>query len=76
MYAAEADLPTHFSFKMDYVIDFKANGNKTELVITEYGWTQGEMLKRSIIGMNQSLIVDKKILRKTCRNVIGECSAT
>lgn len=52
---AEAGLPPDFPFKIDYVIEFKANGSKTELVITEYGWTQGEMLKRSIIGMNQSL---------------------
>ncbi len=46
---AEAGLPPDFPFKIDYIIDFKTNGNKTELVITEYGWTQGEMLKRSII---------------------------
>ncbi|MGY4690983.1 SRPBCC family protein [Salibacterium sp. K-3] len=51
----EAGMPSDFPYKIDYIIDFKAEENKTELVITQYGWSPGEMQKRAITGMNQSL---------------------
>lgn len=37
------------------MIEFIAKGERTELKITEHGWTDGEMLKYAITGMNQSL---------------------
>lgn len=51
----QADVPSDFPRNIDFVIEFIAKGERTELKITEYGWTVGEMLKYAILGMNQSL---------------------
>jgi len=38
------------------VITFKAlNDDRTELTVTEYGWTPGQMMKFSRMGMEQCL---------------------
>ncbi len=52
---AQIGLPADFPANVDMVIEFFARGEQTELKITEYGWTPGEMLKYAIMGMNQSL---------------------
>ncbi|RJE90819.1 SRPBCC domain-containing protein [Paenibacillus sp. 1011MAR3C5] len=51
----EAGVPSDFPRNIEFVIEFIAKGERTELKITEYGWTAGEMLKYAIMGMNQSL---------------------
>lgn len=52
---AEVGLPTDFPAIVEFVIDFTSKGKQTELKITEYGWTSGEMLDNAIMGTNQSL---------------------
>lgn len=52
---AEAGLPSDFPSNVEFVIEFSSIGERTELKITEYGWTPGEMLKYALLGMNQSL---------------------
>ena len=37
--------PADFPINIEFVIEFIANGAQTELRITEYGWTVGEMMK-------------------------------
>jgi uncharacterized protein YndB with AHSA1/START domain len=44
-----------FPANIEFVIEFMAKGNQTELKITEYGWSASEMRRYAIIGMNQSL---------------------
>lgn len=51
----QANVPSDFPRNIEFVIEFIAKGERTEIKITEYGWTAGEMLKYAIIGMNQSL---------------------
>ncbi len=34
---------------------FKAKGSMTEITITEYGWTPGQMMVYSYAGMQQSI---------------------
>jgi uncharacterized protein YndB with AHSA1/START domain len=49
-------LPPEFPRDQRCLIQFKALGSgKTELTVTEFGWTEGPMLKMSETGMNQSL---------------------
>jgi uncharacterized protein YndB with AHSA1/START domain len=52
---AQMGLPTDFPKEIEFVIEFKAQGDQTELTITEYGWTMGQMSEYAVIGMNQSL---------------------
>lgn len=53
---AKLGMPPDFPQDQLHVIAFKDLGNgRTELTITEYGWTVGQMLKFSEIGMNQCL---------------------
>ncbi|MCQ6562806.1 SRPBCC family protein [Paenibacillus mendelii] len=52
---AQIGLPSDFPANVEFVIEFVAKGEQTELKITEYGWTPGEMVKYAIMGMNQSL---------------------
>ncbi|WP_159884524.1 SRPBCC family protein [Paenibacillus puerhi] len=52
---AQAGVPSDFPRHIEFVIEFIAKGERTDLKITEFGWTVGEMLKYAIMGMNQSL---------------------
>lgn len=51
----QAGVPADFPRHIEFVIEFIAKGERTELKIMEFGWTVGEMLKHAITGMNQSL---------------------
>lgn len=49
-------LPADFPQNQKHVVTFKDLGNgKSELTITEYGWTPGHMMEMSKLGMNQCL---------------------
>ena len=50
-------LPPDFPKELRTVIVFKAKGDMTELTITEYDWTVGQMYVYSLAGLHQS--VDK-----------------
>jgi uncharacterized protein YndB with AHSA1/START domain len=52
---AQVGMPPDFPKEIKMVIEFKAQGDQTELTITEYDWTVGPMSKNSVAGMNQSL---------------------
>ncbi len=51
---SQAGIPD-FPKNIEFVIEFIAKGNQTELKIMEFGWSASEMRKYAIIGMNQSL---------------------
>lgn len=51
---AQAGVPD-YPKEIEFVIEFKALGEQTELTITESGWTPGQMAEYAVIGMNQSL---------------------
>lgn len=52
----DVGMPPDFPKEVKFVMEFKALGvAKTELTITEYNWTLGQMSKYAVIGMNQSL---------------------
>ena len=49
-------MPADFPTDQRQVIEFKSAGEgKTELTVTEYGWTVGQMMEMSKMGMNQCL---------------------
>lgn len=49
-------MPSDFPVDQLQVITFKALGEgKTELTVTEYGWTPGQMMEMSRMGMEQCL---------------------
>jgi len=49
-------MPDDFPTDQRHTIDFKAKGdNQTQLTVTEYGWTVGQMMEMSKMGMNQCL---------------------
>ncbi len=52
---AQAGVPSDFPNNIDFVVEFVGKDGRTELRITEYGWTAGEMMKYAVMGMNQSL---------------------
>jgi uncharacterized protein YndB with AHSA1/START domain len=52
---AQVGMPPDFPKEIKFVIEFKAQGDQTELTITEYDWTMGQMSKYAVMGMNQSL---------------------
>lgn len=52
---AEVGVLWDFPRNIEFVIEFIAKGERTELKVMEYGWIAGEMLKNAITGMNQSL---------------------
>lgn len=53
---ADVGMPPDFPKEVKFVMEFKALSDaKTELTITEYDWTLGQMSKYAVIGMNQSL---------------------
>jgi uncharacterized protein YndB with AHSA1/START domain len=49
-------MPPDFPQDQRHTIDFKAvSDNKTELTVTEFGWTVGQMMEMSRMGMEQCL---------------------
>lgn len=54
---SQVGMPPDFPKEVRYVIEFKElGGDKTELIITEHGWTTfGQMSEYAVIGMHQSL---------------------
>lgn len=48
-------MPADFPKEIPSALAFKRVGDKTELTVTEYGWTVGQMLDMSEAGMNQCL---------------------
>jgi uncharacterized protein YndB with AHSA1/START domain len=48
-------MPPDFPKEIRTVVVFKAKGSMTELTITEYGWTAGQMYVYSLAGMHQSI---------------------
>jgi uncharacterized protein YndB with AHSA1/START domain len=52
---AQVGMPPDFPKEIHTVVVFIAKGSMTELVITEYGWTPGQMAVYSYAGMHQSL---------------------
>jgi uncharacterized protein YndB with AHSA1/START domain len=52
----ELGLPPDFPQDQRHTVTFEAlDGNKTELTITEHGWTAGQMMDMSRTGMEQCL---------------------
>ena len=53
---ASIGMPPDFPIDQRQLIEFKAlNGGKTEVTVTEYGWTEGQMMEMSRMGMEQCL---------------------
>jgi len=52
---AQMGLPPDFPKEMRTEIVFKAKGELTELTITEYDWTVGQMYVYSFAGLHQSI---------------------
>lgn len=52
---AQVGMPPDFPKEIRTVIVFKAKGNMTEMTITEYDWTAGQMYVYSLAGMHQSI---------------------
>lgn len=49
-------MPPDFPTDQRHMLEFKSVGDgKTEFTVTEYGWTVGQMMEMSKMGMNQSL---------------------
>lgn len=49
-------MPPDFPVDQRQVLEFKSTGDgKTEFTVTEYGWTVGQMMEMSRLGMDQSL---------------------
>jgi uncharacterized protein YndB with AHSA1/START domain len=52
---ASIGMPPDFPKEIRTVVTFKAIGEMTELTVTEYGWTPGQMYVYSLAGMHQSI---------------------
>jgi uncharacterized protein YndB with AHSA1/START domain len=52
---AQIGMPPDFPKEIRTVVTFKAKGEMTELTVTEYGWTPGQMYVYSLAGMHQSI---------------------
>ena len=52
---AEVGMPEDFPDEVRTVIIFKDVGSKTEIIITEYDWTVGQMAEYSRLGLEQTL---------------------
>jgi len=48
-------LPPDFPRELHMTVVFQAKGEMTELIITESGWTPGQMMVYSLAGMHQSI---------------------
>jgi uncharacterized protein YndB with AHSA1/START domain len=51
----QVGMPPDFPKEVKFVIEFNSQGDQTELTITEYDWTLGQMSEYAVMGMNQSL---------------------
>jgi uncharacterized protein YndB with AHSA1/START domain len=54
---ASIGMPADFPKEVHTTVTFKAKGEMTEMVITESGWTPGQMMVYSLAGMHQ--MIDK-----------------
>lgn len=52
---AQVGMPADFPAEIRTSIVFRAKGDMTELVITEYDWPVGQMYIYSIVGLHQSI---------------------
>lgn len=52
---AQVGMPPDFPKEVRMVIIFKAKGEMTELTITEYNWTVGQMYVYALAGLHQSI---------------------
>ena len=52
---AQVGLPPDFPKELRTLIAFRAKGSLTELTITEYDWTVGQMYVYSLAGLHQSI---------------------
>ena len=52
---AQVGMPPDFPKELRTVIVFKAKGAMTELTITEYDWTVGQMYVYSLAGLHQTI---------------------
>jgi uncharacterized protein YndB with AHSA1/START domain len=53
---ATAGMPPDFPQNQRHTVTFRAlDDNRTELTVTEYGWTVGQMMELSRLGMEQCL---------------------
>ncbi len=52
---ASVGLPADFPRDQLNAVAFRALGKKTEITVTEYGWTEGRMMELSKMGMEQCL---------------------
>jgi uncharacterized protein YndB with AHSA1/START domain len=57
-------MPADFPKEIPSALAFKRVGDKTELTVTEYGWTVGQMLDMSEAGMSQCLDKLAEVLAK------------
>jgi hypothetical protein len=48
-------MPPDFPQDVPYLVAFKSQGNKTEVTVTMFGWTQGQMRNLAEMGLGQSL---------------------
>ena len=48
-------MPADFPKELRLVVVFKAKGSMTELSITEYSWTPGQMMVYALAGLHQSI---------------------
>lgn len=56
VHPSQLGMPPDFAELVEFEIEFKAlSASRTELKITERGWTPGQMSKYAEIGMHQSL---------------------
>lgn len=52
---ATMGMPSDFPQDQLHCVIFKAVGDRTEMTITEYGWTVGQMMEMSKMGLGQCL---------------------
>ncbi len=65
---ASVGMPPDFPQDLPYVVTFEAvDGTRTRLTVTEYGWTAGQMMQLSELGMNQCLDKMERALEGTPR---------
>ncbi len=56
-------MPADFPTDQRHVVEFKSLGEgRTEFTVTEFGWTVGQMMEMSKMGMNQCLDKLEKVL--------------
>jgi len=62
---AAIGMPADFPRDQLHIVTFKAVGdNKTEMTVTEYDWTVGQMMEMSKMGLNQCLDKMETVLKE------------